>query len=60
MGIKLKEQLDSFLWAILCFVCAFIFSVKLPPYLGVIVFVTFFTLGAALLKRIWDRIKNKD
>ncbi len=60
MGIDLREQIDSFLWALVCFICAFVLSVKLPMYLGVIVFVTFFTLGVALLKKILDKIREKD
>ncbi|MBN1493315.1 MAG: hypothetical protein JW938_04140 [Candidatus Omnitrophica bacterium] len=60
MSARLRKQLDSFLWAMLCLLCAFIFSIKVPPYLGVVVFVAFFTLSVALLKKIFDETRKKD
>ena len=60
MSVNMRKSLDTFLWAMVCLLCAFIFSVKVPPYLGVIVFVVFFTLSVALLKKMFDQIRNKD
>ncbi|MFC1809298.1 hypothetical protein ACFL3D_04175 [Candidatus Omnitrophota bacterium] len=60
MRDQTKQTLDSLFWAIFCMLCAFIFSTKLPPYLGVIVFVVFFTLSMALFKKMIDVIRKKD
>ena len=67
MGIREWRQIvDTLLWAVIMFLCALFLSVRIPPYFGVIVFVSFFTIGVSLVRKallLWkerNREKDKD
>jgi len=52
------QKYDSLIWAVVFLVFAFIFSTKLHPMVGVIVFVAFFTLSVGMVMKFFDEQKK--
>ena len=56
---KIKNTIIDVLLALACMSFAFYFSVALPPYIGVFVFVVFFVLGVGLMHKAWIEVRKK-
>ena len=58
MKSKLRLIIEAVFFSLLGLLFAFYFSVQVPPYIGVIVFVSFFTYSVTVIVKLMQDLKK--